>query len=52
MTYIAQKRDPAHQMHSIFHHSLIKMIDLHHLDQLGITWETFIANEIFNEPPT
>lgn len=39
-------------MHSIFHHSLIKMIVLHHLDQLGIAWETFIANEIFNEPPT
>lgn len=52
MTYIAQKRDLAHQMHSIFHHSLIKMIVLHHLDQLGITWEAFIANEIFNEPPT
>ena len=39
-------------MPSIFHHSLIKMIVLHHLDQLGIAWETFIDNEIFNEPPT
>lgn len=39
-------------MHSIFYHSLIKMIVLHHLDQICITWEAFITNEIFNEPPS
>ena len=29
MTYIVQKRDPNHQMQSLFHHALIKMVVMH-----------------------
>ena len=52
MAYIVQKRDYDHQMKSLFHHSLIKIIVLHHLNQLNIAWDNFIANEIFTVPPT
>ena len=38
-------------MRSIFHHSLIKIIVLHHLDKLNISWDTFIADDIFTTPP-
>ena len=51
MAYIVQKRDYDHQMRSLFHHSLIKIIFLHHLDKLNISWDTFIANDIFTAPP-
>ena len=50
MAFISQKRDYDHQMKSLFHHSLIKMIVIHHLDQLSIPWDTFISNEIFSAP--
>ena len=51
MSFIAQKIDYGHQMQSIFHNSLIKMIVLHYLDQLNIAWDTFISNEIFIVQP-
>ena len=51
MAYIVQKRDYNHRMKSLFHHSLIKIIFLPHLDKLNISWDTFIANEIFTAPP-
>ena len=51
MAFIAQKRDYDHQMQSVFHHSLIKMIITHHLDMLNIPWDTFISNDIFTVPP-
>jgi len=51
MSFIAQRKDYDHQMQNIFHHSLIKMIVLHHLDQLNIAWDTFISNDIFTIPP-
>ena len=38
-------------MQIIFHHSLIKIIVLHHLKQLNIPWSSFIANDIFTAPP-
>lgn len=34
-------------MKNLFHHSLIKIIFLHHLNQLKIAWDTLIANHIF-----
>ena len=51
MAFIVQKREYEHQMSSLFHHSLIKIIVLHHLDDLKIAWEIFISNEIFTVPP-
>lgn len=51
MSYLVQKRDYDHQMKIIFHHSLINITVLHHLDKLNISWSTFIANDIFTTPP-
>ena len=51
MSYLVQKRDYDHQMKRIFHHSLIKIIVIHHLDQLNISWSSCIANDIFVAPP-
>ena len=51
MSFIVKKRDYNHQMPSLFHHSLIKMIVMHQLYQLNIPWATFISNEIFTAPP-
>ena len=50
MSYIVQKRDYPQQMQSLFHHSLIKMVVMHQLQDKGIPWETFIANEVFTSP--
>lgn len=51
MASIVQKRDFDKQGNNLFHHSLIKIIVLHHLDQLHISWDNFIANDIFTTPP-
>lgn len=48
--YIFKKIEYEHQMKSIFHHSLIKIIVLYHLNELNIAWSTFIANPIFTDP--
>ena len=37
-------------MNSIYHYSFIKIIALHHLNLLNISWDTFIANGIFIGP--
>jgi len=50
ITYIVQKKSYPQQMSSIYHYSLIKMIVLHHLNLLNISWDTFIVNDIFNGP--
>lgn len=49
MAYIFQKREYENKMKSIFHHSHIKIIILHHLKQLNISWSTFITNDIFTD---
>ena len=50
MAYIVQKIHPSQKMQSIFHHSLIKMIVLHQLEQQGIPWEVFITHDVFKNP--
>lgn len=47
MSYKVQHRNNELQQNSLFHHSLIKIIVLHQLKQLGIDWETFIGEEVF-----
>ena len=37
-------------MSSLYHYSLIKIIVLHHLSLLKISWETFISHDIFRGP--
>ena len=53
MSSIARRRNPTQQMHSLFHHSLIKMMVLHQLEQQGIPWDVFITHEDFTnaQPP-
>jgi hypothetical protein len=41
-----QHRISDHQA-SLFHHALIKIIVLHKLAQMNITWETFIHSNVF-----
>lgn len=36
-------------MNNLYHHS-IKLIVLHHIDLLNISWDTFISNEILKNP--
>ena len=50
MPFIVRRRNPSQQMQSLFHHSLIKMVVLHQLEQQGIPWEVFIAHEVFKNP--
>ena len=45
-----QKRPPSQQMSSLFHHSLIKMIVSHQIEQQGIPWEVFITHDDFTTP--
>lgn len=50
MTYKVQHIEYELQMNNLFHHSLIKIIVLHHLKQLNIAWETFIEAKVFTSP--
>jgi len=50
MAYTSQGKKCDLQMNKLFHHSLIRIIVLHHLNQLNISWETFIANDAFTAP--
>ena len=47
-----KKRPPTQQMTSLFHHSLIKVIVTHQLDQQGIPWEEIIAHDDFTNSPS
>lgn len=35
----------------LFHHSLIRLVVMHQLQQKNISWDAFIANEVFTTPP-
>ena len=50
MASLVKKRSYDDQMPSLFHHSLIKMIVLHQLEQQGIPWEVFISHDVFTNP--
>lgn len=50
MTLIAKIKPYPHQLNSIYHFSVIKIVVLHQLTQLGVSWETFIAHECFKGP--
>ena len=44
MASFVQKKPPAQQKASLFHHSLIKILILHQLEQKGVPWESFISH--------
>jgi len=50
MLVIAKRKPLTQQLNSIYHFSVIKIIVLHQLNQLGIPWETFISHEVFKGP--
>ena len=50
MSSVVRRRTPFQKMHSLFHHSLIKMVVLHQLEKQGITWDVFITHEVFTYP--
>ena len=50
MASLVKKRSYDHQIPSLFHHSLLKIIVLHQLEQQGIPWEVFISNDVFTNP--
>ena len=50
MASFVKKKMYDHQMPSLFHHSLIKMIVLYQLEPQGISWETFISHDVFTDP--
>ena len=50
MSSVARRRRCAQKMQIFFHHSLVKMVVLHQLEQKGIPWEVFIAHEVFTIP--
>ena len=50
MASVVKKKSYAHQMQSLFHHSLVKMIVLHQLEEQGIPWEVFISHDVFANP--
>ena len=50
MSSIMKKRHPFQHMSSLFHHSLIRVIISHQLEQQGIPWEVFIAHDDFKIP--
>jgi len=50
-TIYGKKNDQ--KMDNLFHRFVIKIIVLHHLNQLNISWDNFVANNIFStsQPP-
>ena len=46
----AKKKPYPQQLNNIYHFSLIKIVVLHQLNQLGMPWETFISHEVFKGP--
>lgn len=49
MTVISKRKPYPQQLNSICHFAVIKIIILHQLTQLGVSWETFITHEIFRK---
>jgi len=49
-TVIPKRKPYPQQLNNIYHFVVIKVIVLHQLTQLGVSWETFIAHESFKGP--
>jgi len=55
MTTLVQRKLPQQQYNNIYHFALIKIVVLHQLDLLNISWEDFISHEDLTgpqEPPS
>lgn len=50
MTTLVQRKPPHQQYNSIYHFALIKIVVLHQLNLLNVSWEDFISHEVFTSP--
>ena len=51
MASTIQKKPPSKKIACLFHHSLIKIIILHHLENREVSWDTFITHPNFSNVP-
>ena len=47
MTTFIQHKTPQHQLYSVYHFALIKILVVHQLGLQGITWDDFISRDFF-----
>jgi len=50
MTTLVHRKPPQQQDNNIYHFALINIVVLHQLGLLNISWEDFIAHEVFTGP--
>ena len=50
MTTLVQRKPPQQQYNNIYHFALIKIVVLHQLGLLKISWEDFFTHEVFTGP--
>ena len=50
MTTLVQTKPPHQQYSNIYHFALIKIVVLHQLSLLNVSWEDFISHEVFIGP--
>jgi len=50
MATLVQRKPLRQQFSSLYHFSLIKIVVLHQLSLLSISWDTFISHEVFKSP--
>lgn len=50
MTTLVQSKLPHQQYNNIYHFALIKIVVLHQLSLLNVSWDDFISHEVFRSP--
>lgn len=50
MTTVVQRKPLHQQYNNIYHFALIKIVVLHQLSLLNVSWEDFISHEVFTGP--
>ena len=50
MTTLVQRKPPHQQYNNIYHFSLIKIVVLHQLSLLNVSWDAFISHKVFKSP--
>ena len=50
MATLVQRKPLHQQFNNIYHFSLIKIVVLHQLSLLNVSWDTFISHEVFKSP--
>jgi len=50
MTTLVQRKPPLQQYNNIYHFSLIKIVVLHQLGLVNVSWEDIISDDLFTGP--